>query len=497
VTSRNGSQGGDLIVTAPESILLSGTAPNATLISGQSGIFADAEPAQIDDFGDQVAAGRNSGNLLITTGQLTVEKGAKITADTFGLGKAGEVTINVDRLLVRNGGLINAGSLVEKGSPTLERGDGGNLKINASESVEIVGTGRVGKTPVASTLLTAAEGTGNAGNLEISTPKLTISDGAIVTASTSGSGKGGSITVRANSLAAENGSQIRTTTSGNREAGNITLLVDESITLSGNNSGLFANTTEGSTGRGGSIFIDPNLFFITDGAAIAVDSLGTGAGGNITIFAQDLLLNRGRISAETTSGTGGDITLLVGDILQLRNGSQISTTAGNLQQGGDGGNITIRANFILAFPQENSNIAANAFTGRGGMIQIFTQGIFGIEPRQDPTFLSDITASSSLGVDGLVQIEGINTEPIGGLANLPEAPTEVKVAQGCRAAGKETVVFFQVGKGGVLPSPMDLLTSETLIAPWVLNFTLLSQTLLYRQFPKLSYLVVTDQKILD
>jgi large exoprotein involved in heme utilization and adhesion len=104
----------------------------------------------------------------------------------------------------------------------------------------------------------------------------------------------------------------------------------------------------------------------------------------------------------------------VQDLLQLRRNSQISTNAGKAQAIGDGGNITINApnGFIVAKPQENSDITANAFTGSGGKVQINATGIFGIAPRSredlarqlginDPIkldsqnlFTSDITAIS-------------------------------------------------------------------------------------------------------
>src|SRR3712207_8808007 len=40
--------------------------------------------------------------------------------------------------------------------------------------------------------------------------------------------------------------------------------------------------------------------------------------------------------------------------------------------GGDGGNININADFVVAVPKEDSDITANAFNGRGGNINITT-----------------------------------------------------------------------------------------------------------------------------
>ncbi|MGK7941447.1 MAG: filamentous hemagglutinin N-terminal domain-containing protein [Crocosphaera sp.] len=928
VASRNGSQGGDLTVRVSESILISGTAPNATLVSGQSGLFVSAEPASMGLDGGQVSSGGSSGNLSITTGQLTVEKGAKISADTFGLGTAGELTINVNRLRVSEGGFIRAGSLVEKDSPTFERGNGGTLMINASELVEIVGTGKVAETSVASTLFTAAQGTGNAGNLQISTPQLIIRDGGIVTASTSGegdtgfininspqkielnnnsiisssveagargnsreitlntpnltltgnsqitastagngnagsitvldanrikldnstistevestgvanqpsnitlntqqlelnnnakitgstagegdtgfininspekielnnnsiisnsveqgargnsreitlntsnltlsgnsqvsastagngnagsitvpnaniikldnstistevestgvanqpsnitlntqqldlnnnseitgstagegdtgfininspqkielnnnsiisssveqgargnsreitlntsnltlsgnsqvsastagngsagsitvpnaniikldnstisteiettgvanqpsnislntqeldlnnnaeitastanigdagnldinakktlslnnnstlassanegatgdggnvnlktekltlnnssritassegkpqadagsiniqtqdinldnnsqiaattsAGEGGSISIQTLTFKADNGSQIRTTTSGNQDAGDINIFARDTIILSGDNTGFFANTTPNSTGDGGNILVDPVSFIIEDGAVIAVDSLGTGDGGNITLFADNLTIKRGSVSAQTTSGTGGNITIVVQDILELRNNAQISTTAGNQNTGGDGGNILIFADFIFAIPSEDSDITANAFTGDGGNITITARGIFGIEPRERLTPFSDITASSELGTDGVIQINALSIDPIEALDTLEQTLVETQIVQGCQAVRRGAVGFFDAGRGGIPITPDDLLRNDTIITPWVPLMEELDQdTLLFflEEFP--------------
>ena len=112
------------------------------------------------------------------------------------------------------------------------------------------------------------------------------------------------------------------------------------------------------------------------------------------------LRQRSGIQATTQSGNGGNITLETRDLVLLRNNSSISTTAGQAGAGGDGGNITLEAGFVVAVPQENSDITANAFEGRGGNINITTNAIYGLEFRNQLTSLSDITASSQLGING-------------------------------------------------------------------------------------------------
>ena len=183
--ARRNGQGGNATITATDSIFISGTTFDATPVSGSSGIFVSAET-------NSTAAG---GNLSITTEQLTVEAGAKISADTLGQGPAGTATLEVDRLILRDGGQIRAGSLLGVNFDSTERGAGGTLTVNAAESIDIFGVGTIGNdhTPVRSALVTQAEGTGNAGRLQVSTPRLTLQDGGQITADSSAEGAAGNL----------------------------------------------------------------------------------------------------------------------------------------------------------------------------------------------------------------------------------------------------------------------------------------------------------------
>ena len=62
----------------------------------------------------------------------------------------------------------------------------------------------------------------------------------------------------------------------------------------------------------------------------------------------------------------------------------------------DGGNIDINTQFLIAAPNTNSDIIANAASGRGGAINITASGIFGLTVRDQLTFDNDITAFSEL-----------------------------------------------------------------------------------------------------
>ncbi len=328
----------------------------------------------------------------------------------------------------------------------------------------------------------------------MTTGKFRVADGANVIASTFNDGKGGDITINANTFEALTGGQVITNTRGGGNAGSIRLNVKDNITIAGSDpnfpqrlnrvaegikkigstdasdvignegavSGIFANTTAGSTGQGGSIFIDPPNMTIRDGAKVSVNSLGSGNAGNITVEAGILTLDdRASISAQTGSTQGGNINLTAQNYLLMRRGSQISATAGTAQAGGDGGNITINTPFLITVPNENTDITANAFTGAGGNININTQGIFGIEARpQASDKTNDITASSDLGLSGNIEINSPDNSSLqNSLTELSQnaIDTNALLANSCivRSQEKQQSSFTITGTGGLPNRPGD------------------------------------------
>jgi large exoprotein involved in heme utilization and adhesion len=504
-TSTEG-KGGNIIINASDSVTLSGSFTSPT------GEIPSALLTTTFGSGD-------AGSLTINTGPLTVQNGAAISTETassgaggdliinasdsvtlsgttsngefssflltstFGSGDAGNLTINTGRLTVQNGAAIS--------TATASSGAGGDLTINAFDSVTLSGITSNGE--LSSRLLASAFGSGDAGRLFITTGQLTVQDGAEIDAASFGSGDAGDITINARDLAldggtisgtvgteaigdgssititadrfeATNGGNVTTTTDGASPAGSITLVVSDDITLSGADSGLFANTSPGSTGAGGDISVDPNQVNITNGAAISVNSEGQGNAGNIRLQASSLTLDNGTISAETRSGEGGSINLGVNNLLLMDNNSTISSTAGG---SGNGGNLTVDTNFLVA--NNNSDITANAFQGQGGNIQITAEGIF-------RSFDSDITASSQLGVSGTVRLNTPDTDPSRGTVNLPTGLVDASglIAQNCyrpvQTANQPSnqSEFIMTGKGGLPPSLGEVSSGETAIVGLVL-----------------------------
>ena len=461
-----------------------------------------------------------AGNISLSANNFTLENGAAITASTSGIGNiaagiiggdGGNIDINVVNnftldgektgLFARTDSSGNAGSLsvysnnlaLSNGAAivvsTSNTGDSGSINLNIVNnftldgektglfaSTDIDSQGKGGKiivNPVNNILLqngaaisVNSAGTGNGGSISLTSNLLTLNNFASISASTSNSGEAGSISIKANNSTLSNGSKIFTTTSSSGNSGNIDVRVIDNFTLDGEKTGLFANTTTGSSGNGGSIFVDPAFVLIQNSAAISVNSDGSGLGGNIFLFADRLTLNNNAaISAVTKSSDGGNVTLNVPTLLLMRYASLISATAGDSINGGNGGNITINSQFVIANRFENSDITANAFKGDGGLVTITAQGIFGLEFRNNLTPFSDITASSALGRSGIVTINTPGIDPSRGLTTLPLnlADPSKQVNQSCVIGGKlanRNNSFTISGKGGVPKSPSDAVSSN-------------------------------------
>ncbi len=426
----------------------------------------------------------NAGILSITSDSLQVLNGGQISAGVFGKGNGGQITISSDTIKLDGRGIIlgqdvfsgifsstndnaigNAGSLDVRtrnleilnsaviSATTQGLGNAGKIAIRASDAISL-NNGSIRSN-------VGVTGQGDGGNLDIFANTLRLENQSALSASTASANRGGNIAVTSNSLEIAGGSQLRTTTSSSGAAGNISLFLTDLLKIDGTDSGIFAGTTAVSTGKSGTIFIDPELVTLTNGAKISVSSLGKGNGGNIQLIAGLLSLDTGsQIIAETANGEGGNIVLQVRDLLWLRNRSLISATAGN---DGNGGNINLSANFILAFAKENSDIAANAFKGKGGNIQINTQAIFGMQFRPRLTQLSDITASSDFGVNGTVNINTPGVDPSKGLNNLPVDIGDASklVSQKC-LADRQDSAFVITGRGGIPASPADVISGSNL-----------------------------------
>ncbi|MBN3939973.1 filamentous hemagglutinin N-terminal domain-containing protein [Nostoc sp. NMS9] len=421
-------------------------------------------PSQVDASGDGGGNIQVQGNTVELIGNLV-----RITTRPTATGNGGDLTINTTKLIVRDGAQVYTSSIT--------KGNGGNLTVNASESVELIGgffSPNMGNRP--SSLFSSTGFAGNAGDITINTKRLYIQDGANISTQT---------------LA--NSQLIAATGAG----GNLTVNASESVELIGTSvngypSGLFAATN--GSGDAGKLKITTGKLIIQDRAELNVsskfeqnftypgDAYILGKAGDLNVTARSILLNNaGKLTSNSDSGRGGDISLQVRDFLQLRRNSQITTNAGGK---GDGGNIFINVpnssnsfivpnsnTFIVAVPNENSDISASAVGGNGGNVKINALDIIGTQYREDPTNYSDITASSEFGLNGTVQINSPDVDPSKGLVELPVNLVDAsqQIAASCSSGGKiARNSFIITGRGGLVADPTEpLIADDAVLADWI------------------------------
>ncbi|MEL7246132.1 MAG: filamentous hemagglutinin N-terminal domain-containing protein, partial [Cyanobacteria bacterium J06573_2] len=269
---------GNIFVEARDSVTLDGVNGNA--ISGiQSSLLTNT-------------VGK-SGDIQIATGLLSITNGASISADINGQGDAGDITINARDKVTINGFDTSSGLLsnISTTGGSNSVGNGGEISISTGELL-LKNSGSI---------LTSNFGTGNAGNIFLDVRDSITFDGRIVgdkfpvpsNVSTSvKNGDAGNIQINTGSLFLTDGSLINAVgfseESSNEiaNAGNILINANDSIKIDGENSGLATFLLRGK-GKGGDIQITTGSLSVTNGSSLSTTTNGQGNAGNIRINAND------------------------------------------------------------------------------------------------------------------------------------------------------------------------------------------------------------------
>lgn len=417
-----------------------------------------------------VGAG-DAGDLTVQAADaIEVVNDSKLSADTIGRGNGGNVTIETNNLSIRN-------SEVSTATSSTSSGRGGMLNVTASDAVEISGLGG---------LVTGTAGSEAAGDLTVTTGRLTAQGGGRVEAGTAGIGQGGTVTINASELIELSGRSINGQSSSSVSAksgaasnfgsGNVNITTGELIVRDG------AEVTTETLGKGdgGDVQVQANSLSLTNSGSITSRSEGLGRAGDISVNLTDnLRSSSGIISATSTQAGGGNINIAADDI-RLDNSSLISSSVRDST--GGGGDITINSEIFLAL--EDSDILANANAGPGGNITIKSPGFLadlfstgqaeavGRNPGDFAQFRGngrvDISAESQTGTSGTVTYP--NVDPTQGAAELPSDVVDASelIDRRCTTSGSARSSSFTVmGRGGLPPNPNDPLMGESIITHWI------------------------------
>jgi hypothetical protein len=168
---------------------------------------------------------------------ISLDNGALVSVDGEG---GGDIQVEGRRITLSGGSQMRATTL---GAET-----GGTLAVTASESVEVIGESADGQVP--SGLFTASYGSGDAGDLLISTRRLLVRDGAVISSFSTREGTAGNIDIGVrDTLQADNG---MITISSEQSSGGTISIASSNIRLFGDSD----ITTKFNSGAGGDGSID-------------------------------------------------------------------------------------------------------------------------------------------------------------------------------------------------------------------------------------------------
>ena len=395
--SRVSGTAGNITVRANDIRILNGAAMDvSTRGSGNGGVL------RLDGLRSVIIDGAR-----INPANLNLMLPSALVANADGSGNAGSILITTADLSVTGGARIS--------SRTASTGRGGNIVLRASNRISIAGQDSLsGSTAVLANTL----GEGDAGSIEIDTPSLQVTDYAVIQSQSEGRGKGNRILIRGGNVTVSARGQISSDARSLGAGGAIEIDISGALTISGPNTGLFAKTY--GPAAGGEISIRAGTLVLTGLGGITVTTDGTGNAGKIDISQLGSLdISSGaRITSESTAqGLAGDI-LIIADSMSIAENSGIRTSA-NFADGGNisisasdrivvsGGQITtavgngsgnggnIRINVPLMLLREKGVVSANAFGGDGGNIDATVKTLMRAGDSQ-------ITASSRFGLDGTI-----------------------------------------------------------------------------------------------
>ncbi len=332
--------------------------------------------AAIELFGGKIGLngsfifGNNGGSIVVDANQLSLDNNSGIQSANSGAAKGGDIQIQASDAVT----LANSSRIIS-GSNTSATGAGGDISINARK-ITITGDGDAQNS---SSINTFTTGEGNGGNLTLNATESVNINGGFIPVTSRGAGSGGNLTVRATdavnitnqaslgllslssgstgnlrietgTLRVQNnfpGGGVTAITSGGGNVGSISIQARNAVEVTKSQISTTIVTPRGSTTQAiaGDITIETQRLNLKDRGYISTDTSSSANAANIFIKASEYIEIGGfssYVSSSTFSGSGngGNVTIETPRVT-VSQGGQIDTTS--TQSSGNAGNINIRA----------------------------------------------------------------------------------------------------------------------------------------------------------
>ncbi|MDY6898265.1 MAG: filamentous hemagglutinin N-terminal domain-containing protein, partial [Cyanobacteriota bacterium] len=318
---------------------------------------------------------------------------------------------------------IKDGSRVFIQSRGLQSGE--KIEVNATESIEVIGTNSDGS--LGTTFFSETVGIGNAAEIIFSAPNLIVSQGAGITTRSFSLGRGGNITVNASEsleisqfspINPTNDSQISTVSFQSGAAGDINISTKELSIL-----GQKIISTNYNIAYGGNVFVSADNLTVLDGGSISSTTLGIGKGGNVDINSQFIEVKGFNFDIFTPSGLG-------------------AATVGI----GNAGNLTVNTESLIV--KDGGRVDSSTLaSGAAGSVTVNATDFVEVNGTVPGSVNPSLIISSANIVDELLQQAiGLSAIPSGDSGNVNINTPLLKVSDGAEV----TVKNDGTGKGGIL-----------------------------------------------
>jgi filamentous hemagglutinin family protein len=388
---------GNIILRANQNLDL----PFGQISSGQSPLF---EPPPVPRSGD-------AGSIELTSaqGNISLTKAVTITSQTIeGHGTVGTTTLNAPNGNILATDFTTIGPFI--GIPTIRAGGSGGIVINAN-NLELANGSVITVTNLSnlppgnitlnlsgsltlrggefggSSIQAAAQGPAPSAGLSVTAHDVFVTDaGSSLTTATVNSGVAGPLNISVVNLQLTNGGKISSASVQGidpatglpggppvtGDAGTVTIVGAgghaQSVLIDGTDSGVFTNTV--GTGTGGNINIFAESVTIQNGGTLSAATSGTvpdaGPGGAISVQANEVNLLTGGTMTAASSGAGASGEIVVQGLARpaqsiLIDGSE-SGIFSDTSDTGAGGNISVNANSVTL---QNSGTLSAVSAGTG------------------------------------------------------------------------------------------------------------------------------------
>jgi len=398
------SDGADLTVQAEQLMMADSTKLIASTLGPARGgnVTISANQIVIDSLGatpglgessiaaQTVAAvnGGDAGDIQITTDSLNLLNGSLVNASTRGSGQAGNIHIIARTVSLQNTNTPTSITHINAESLFGSTGNTGNITIE-TDSLDL---------SHASVISISNTGPGTSGLLDIQADHISlIGDGintrAEIKANAGGSGDSGDIHITTKTLEIFNGAAFDLGTTGSGDGGSLRITASESIRIGEGTqilTGIGAATLNPvNGGKGGSIHIVTGSLELTDSTTITSLTEGAGAAGTVTIEANDVSIDDASLTSSTLgAGAAGTVTIKAVDV-SISNDGVVSSSSGDTA-GGDAGRVNITA-------------ARNVRMSEGGIVRTFATQTNGGDvaiTAGDAINMFDSTISAEAALDG-------------------------------------------------------------------------------------------------